>query len=279
MAASDATSTPEGSEVWPHGDAPPVPGAPTAFRDGIELVLCNNPSSWTFEGTNTWVISEGGRAIVLDPGPKDDAHQRAVADRLAAQELQIEHILLSHNHFDHSGGSKPLTALAGGSGVTDLRGCEDGTPVTFGPGTGDQLLAYRTPGHTSDGISFLWPRHKVAFVGDTALARVNPYIHHPDGTVSDILDTMEKLADLVDDSWLMLAGHGPAIHHPRTHLHRRMDSRHRRIAQVREHYEDGLDEEQIITAMYGDRGEQTRMAASATVQALLAHITEERNTA
>lgn len=279
MAVSDLASTPERAEVWPAGATPPPPGAPTPFREGIELVLCNNPSSWTFEGTNTWVISDGGHAIVVDPGPEDAEHQQAVADWLAAQDLELEHILLSHGHHDHAAGSKPLTRLAGGPGVTDLRGCEDGTPVPFGSRSEDQLLAVRTPGHTSDGLSFLWPRHKVAFVGDTALARVNPYIHHPDGTVADILDSMEKLAEMVDDSWLMLSGHGPVITHPRTHLHRRMESRHRRIAEVRGHHDKGLDEDQIVTAMYGDRGEQTRMAASATVRALLAHITHERNTA
>ncbi|WP_162802285.1 MBL fold metallo-hydrolase [Ornithinimicrobium murale] len=260
--------------LWLEGSTPPRPGVPLTLRPGIQLFLANNPSSWTFEGTNTWVLTDQGQAIVVDPGPVDEPHQQAVADWLAAREAHLEHLVISHGHWDHSGGAKPLAALTGSSGVTDLRGSADGTPLPFGGDSGEHLLVYRTPGHTSDGITLLWPRHKVAFVGDTALARVNPYIHHPDGTVTDILESMDKLAGLLDDSWLMLSGHGPVITSPRSHLVRRMTSRQRRIAEVRAHHEDGLVEEQIVNAMYGDRGEQTRRAAAATVQALLAHITE-----
>lgn len=279
MAVSDLRFQTGASEVWPNGAAPPAPGVPAPLSEGIELILCDNPSSWTFEGTNTWIAFHGDGAIVMDPGPEDAEHQQAVVDRLSESGLRLAHIVLSHGHGDHAGGSSALASLAGSEGVTDLRGCADGTPVPFGTSDGEHLVAIRTPGHTSDGISLLWPRRKVAFVGDTMLARVNPYIHHPDGTVSDILATMAKLADLVDDTWIMLPGHGPVITEPSSHLRRRIESRQRRIAEVRGYVERGLGEEEIITAMYGDRGEQTRMAATATVQALLAHIEDERRSA
>lgn len=270
----DAHAEEETSQLWLEGSTPPRPGIPLTMRPGIQLFLANNPSSWTFEGTNTWVLTDAGHAIVVDPGPEDEPHQRAVADWLAAREVHLEHIVISHGHWDHSGGVKPLAALTGVPGVTDLRGSADGTALPFGAASDEELLVYRTPGHTSDGITLLWPRHKVAFVGDSAMARANPYIHHPDGTVTDILESMDKLAGLVDDSWLLLSGHGPVITSPRTHLVRRMESRQRRIAEVRGHHENGLDEAQIVAAMYGDRGEQTQRAAAATVSALLAHITE-----
>lgn len=273
MVVSDIRTDPM-TDLWLEGTPAPRPGEPRQLALGIQLVLANNPSSWTFEGTNTWVLTDSGRAIVLDPGPEEEAHQRAVADWLAAQDLEVAHIVVSHGHGDHAQGAKPLAALTGSSGITDLRESEDGAPLAFGGASDEELTVYRTPGHTSDGISLIWPREKVALVGDSALARVNPYIHHPNGTVTDMLATMDKLAGLVDDSWLMLSGHGPVITSPRTHLVRRMESRQRRIAEVRAHHERGLTEDQIVTAMYGDRGEQTLLAATATVRALLAHITE-----
>lgn len=266
------------SELWLEGASPPSPGVPVAFAPGVHLILANNPSAWTFEGTNTWLLTDGGHGVVLDPGPEDPAHQRVVADWLRAGEVRLEHIVVSHGHGDHAGGAKALAALTGLPGITDLRGWSGGSRLPFGPGSQEHLEVYPTPGHTSDGITLLWPRHKIALVGDTALARVNPYIHHPDGTITDILASMDTLAGLVDDSWLLMAGHGPVISSPRSHLSRRIRYRQQRIAEVRRHLESGLDEEQIVTAMYGDRDEQTRPAATATVRALLAHLTQGRIT-
>lgn len=274
MAVSEANPRIDASQIWLEGMNPPTPGASVSFCHGVHMFLANNPSAWTFEGTNTWVLTDGGHAIVFDPGPEEPEHQQVVARWLSERGLLVEHILVSHRHGDHAGGAKSLAALTGRSGITDLRRAKSGSSLSFGAGSEDQLVVYRTPGHTSDGITLLWPRRRVALVGDTALSRVNPYIHHPDGTVMDILQSMDTIAGLVDDSWLLLPGHGPVISNPRSHLTRRIESRHRRIEAVREHHELGLDTEQIVLAMYGDRDATTRMAAVATVQALLAYITE-----
>lgn len=269
---SDVRRSIETAEIWLQGMSPPTPGEPVSFCRGVHLFLADNPSAWTFEGTNTWVLTDSGHAVVFDPGPEESAHQQTVADWIVDHDLHVEHVLVSHGHGDHAGGAKSLAGLVGLPGITDLRQTSDGTLLPFGAASSEQLVVYRTPGHTSDGVTLLWPGKRIALVGDTALSQVNPYIHHPDGTVMDILQSMDMLAGLVDDSWWLLPGHGPIVDNPRTHLVRRMESRHRRISEVRAHHLAGLDEEQIVTAMYGDRDETTRMAAIATVRALLAYI-------
>ena len=43
-------------------------------------VLAPNPGPMTLDGTNTWVLLEPGatEAVVVDPGPRDEAHLAAV---------------------------------------------------------------------------------------------------------------------------------------------------------------------------------------------------------
>lgn len=48
-------------------------------------VLAPNASAMTLDGTNTWILAEpdSDLAVVVDPGPLDDTHLRAVIDTAA----------------------------------------------------------------------------------------------------------------------------------------------------------------------------------------------------
>ena len=70
-------------------DAAALPGQP---RDGVLSgpataravnVLAPNASVMTLDGTNTWILAEPDSelAVVVDPGPLDDGHLRAVVGR------------------------------------------------------------------------------------------------------------------------------------------------------------------------------------------------------
>ena len=52
-------------------------------RPGVRRVLCNNPSPFTFTGTVTYIVGKGNVAII-DPGPDDEAHAKALLDAVRA---------------------------------------------------------------------------------------------------------------------------------------------------------------------------------------------------
>ena len=74
------------------------------------VLLADNPSPMTLEGTNTWVLRapDARECVVVDPGEDDD---RAPA-RVAAHG-PVALVLLTHRHHDHAAGARRFAELTG----------------------------------------------------------------------------------------------------------------------------------------------------------------------
>jgi len=125
--------------------------------DGVVRVRAPNPSAFTLDGTNTYVVERW----VIDPGPNDTRHLDAV---IAAAGDGIEGIAITHAHPDHDEGAPALAERAGGVPVVRP---EDGQEV--GP-----LIAMATPGHAPDHMALLY--RKVAFTGDAVASTGSSFI-------------------------------------------------------------------------------------------------------
>jgi glyoxylase-like metal-dependent hydrolase (beta-lactamase superfamily II) len=170
---------------------------------GVRLVRAPNPSALTLEGTNTWVA--GG--WVVDPGPAMPAHLDAV-ERAAGQ---IEGIVLTHSHADHSEGADELGARAGGVEVVLPAGGQ-----RIGP-----FSAIATPGHSPDSVCLLYGR--VLFTGDTVLGAGSVFIAPGEGSLAAYLEALEKLLELDLDA--ICPGHGPLVTDPTAKLREYRDHR------------------------------------------------------
>ena len=65
----------------------------------VARLTANNPSPFTFHGTNTYLLGDKSVAVI-DPGPPDDAHYDALIAAIAGRE--VSHIIVTHTHMDHS---------------------------------------------------------------------------------------------------------------------------------------------------------------------------------
>src|ERR1044072_3089421 len=76
-----------------------VPGHAEEVVPGVRRVLADNGGPFTFKGTLTYIVGKGKVAIV-DPGPDDANHIKAVLD--AVRGATVTHIFVTHTHRDHS---------------------------------------------------------------------------------------------------------------------------------------------------------------------------------
>lgn len=168
--------------------------------------------------TNCYIIwdEESRDCVVIDPG---DTPER-VMTRLKARGLLPQAILLTHAHFDHTGGVpavkeqtgckvyvceddlKMPRQVTGALPYTDT--CKEGDVLRFGK------LAFtvlHTPGHTPGSICLRIGGH--LFAGDTLFAGSIGRTDLPLGNYATMLDTLERLAAIPEDL-MVYPGHGDA---------------------------------------------------------------------
>jgi glyoxylase-like metal-dependent hydrolase (beta-lactamase superfamily II) len=197
---------------------------------GVRRVLCNNPSPFTYKGTVSYIIGRGQVAIV-DPGPLDDAHSKALLDAVRGE--TVTHIFVTHTHRDHSPGVPAIKAATGAlvlaegphrasrplnvgeaprldaSNDADFRpdrALADGEVVT---GNGFTIEAVTTPGHTANHMAFAYKEANLLFSGDHVMAWSTPVVAPPDGAMSDYMASLHKLVRRPEP--IYLPGHGGAV--------------------------------------------------------------------
>lgn len=214
-----------------HPPFDPIPGLPLALGPGLRLVLAPNPSPMTERGTNTWLLGTGA-VTVLDPGPDDPAHLRAILAALAPHE-RVVRIVVGHAHLDHSPAARPLARATGApilafgdarsgrsarmAGLTGLGGGE-GVDTAFTPDTpltdgesfavdGAPVRVIHTPGHLGNHICLLWEGR--LFSGDTVMGWAPSLVSPPEGDLTDFMASLDRLEAL--GRVQLLPGHGAPV--------------------------------------------------------------------
>jgi glyoxylase-like metal-dependent hydrolase (beta-lactamase superfamily II) len=211
-------------------DFPLKPGIVDQVRPGVRRILCDNPSPFTFTGTNSYIIGTG-KVAIIDPGPSNEAHAQALLDAVKGE--TVTHIIVTHTHSDHSPNTARLKAATSATvyaeGVhrasrpryeSEKGSSESGADRDFRPdvtvrdgdvieGDGWALQAVATPGHTANHMAFAWPERKFLFVGDHVMGWSTSIVAPPDGSMIDYMASLEKLAARDED--LYFSGHGPEI--------------------------------------------------------------------
>jgi len=224
----------------------------------------------TLEGTNSWVLRAPGHknCVVVDPGPLDEAHLRALAAY-----GPVRSILLTHGHADHSAGAALLAGLTGAPvRALDPRhrlggeGLGEGDVVTA---AGLDLQVVATPGHTSDSLSFVLP--DAVLTGDTVLGRGSAVVAHPDGVLADYLVSLRRLQELGDLA--VLPGHGPELPSAGVAATTYLAHREQRLAQVQAALAAGATTaREVVEAVYFDVDRALWPAATQSVLAQLAYL-------
>ncbi|KAB1983438.1 MBL fold metallo-hydrolase [Streptomyces triticiradicis] len=246
-------------------------------------VLAPNASAMTLDGTNTWIVSEPDSelAVVIDPGPLDDAHLRNVLDTAEKAGKRVALTLLTHGHPDHAEGASRFAELSG-TAVRALdpalrlgdEGLAAGDVIGLG---GLELRVVSTPGHTADSLCFHLPADRAVLTGDTVLGRGTTVVAHPDGRLGDYLDSLRRLRSLTVDDGVhtVLPGHGPVLDDAQGAVEFYLAHRAHRLAQVETAVEDGLrSPEEVVARVYADVDRSLWPAAELSVRAQMDYLRE-----
>ena len=265
-----------GSEgTWTGGDVTPA----------TMCVLAPNPSPWTLDGTNTWIVGPVGSTscVVIDPGPADQRHLDAIIESAQARGQRINTIALTHGHIDHSEGAVTLAEQTGAEVLavaqrfrSGSKGLSEADVIDL---DGWPLRVVVTPGHSSDSVCFVNEIDSVLLTGDTVLGRGTTLVAYPDGSLREYLDSLDGLRRVVEEYSLevLLPGHGPVLDRPVDVLDAYIRHRQVRLSQVRDAMAAGVqDPEAIVDLVYAGIAPEVRPAAIQTVLAQVDYLLSER---
>lgn len=260
-------------------------GRPDVVSPLIRRVIADNPGPLTFTGTGTYIVGRG-EVAVIDPGPDNPAHLRALLNALAGE--RVTHILVTHSHLDHSplaaalqaetgapilgrsasASNRPLAAEESHAAFTPDRELVDGE-TTAGPGWTLEVLA--TPGHASNHLAFVLVEENALFSGDHVMGWSTTVVSPPDGDMTDYLQSLDRVIERRFDT--LWPAHGPPITEPGPFLHAYREHRLDRERQILAALEPGPARvDALVPRLYAAVDPHLWPAASRSVWAHLIHL-------
>ena len=213
----------------------------------VRRVLADNPSMFTYWGTQSYIVGAGADVAVIDPGPDIDSHLDAL--RAAIGDVPVRAILCTHTHRDHSPASRILARETG----APIIGCaplvlDDNGPradasfdADYVPdhvladgeavrGDGWTLVAVATPGHTSNHLCFALPEEQALFSGDHVMGWSTTVVSPPDGDMAAYMASLDKL--MARDDQVYYPAHGDPVEAPQRFVRGLAGHRKQREGQI-----------------------------------------------
>ena len=257
----------------------------------IRRITAKNANVFTFKGTGTYIVGTKSVAVI-DPGPKDKKHIRALAKAL--KECEVSHILVTHTHRDHSPGARMLQKKTGGiicgfgphpPESEDIEGDEEPGDREFLP---DKFLAHgdfvvgqdwtiealHTPGHISNHLCFVFREEQALFSGDHVMGWSTSIIPPPNGSLEDYLDSLRLLLDR--DEVIYWPTHGAGISNPQDYVKQLLEHREKRSQQILECISGGPKTiPEIVSIIYADYPKELHKPAGRSVLAHLIYLEQQ----
>lgn len=182
------------------------------------------------EHTYFIIDEESAKTFIVDPG----AEPKRILEKIAADGLKVEAILLTHGHFDHIGAVEEIkkslgcpviiheagkayisnpdynlsSVFAGADVVIEVdRYVIDGEIIEI-PDTDISLQVVCAPGHTLDGVAYYSEQEKVAFVGDIIFNGSLGRTDTPGGDMTTLLVSIKNKIFTLPEETVIYPGHG-----------------------------------------------------------------------
>ncbi|MDC1429214.1 MBL fold metallo-hydrolase, partial [Emcibacteraceae bacterium] len=246
----------------------------------IRRITAPNPSLYTFKGTGTYIIGRGDVAVI-DPGPNMSTHHDAIITKLGDE--KITHILVTHNHKDHSPCARPLASSSGakiyafdvGNQLYSAEEVEEGLDKDFFPDVilknNDEIKSnnwtidvVHTPGHLSNHICFGLREEKALFTGDHVMGWSTTLISPPDGSMQDYYNSLNMM--MTRDDKIYYPTHGLPIENPLSFIKNTLEHRLSRDQEIMHALEgQRYSIKDLVGIVYPDLNKNLHDAARRTI--------------
>ncbi|XP_049871846.1 beta-lactamase-like protein 2 homolog [Pectinophora gossypiella] len=264
--------------------------AVTKLSNRIIRILGCNPGPMTLQGTNTYLIGSGKNRILVDTGDKDvKAYQEHLEKVVQSEQINIEHIVVTHWHHDHIGGvenvygsiakqpkvwkykrSKDDSADNQLPPSIPLNWLSDGQEITV---EGATVKVHHTPGHTTDHVVLTLREENILFSGDCILG---------EGTAvfEDLYTYMKSLQRILDlRPRIIYPGHGNIVNDPVKKIEYYIEHRNQREEQIlkklQENPDKSLTEMDLVKEIYTETPQHLWAAAAYNVNHHLTKLSKE----
>lgn len=201
----------------------PLPSLPpiTHLSASTTRILGANPSKFTLQGTNTYLLGTGAQRLLIDTGEGKPEWAESLRSVLAEEKASVRTVLLTHWHGDHVGGVGQVQELMGKEGVeVEVRKHASPSGREEGAGWGEirngevfevegvKVRAVYTPGHADDHCVFVVEgggEDGTVFAGDNVLG-------HGTAVFEDLaayMDSLARMEGLVKGK--LYCAHGEAV--------------------------------------------------------------------
>ena len=228
------------------------------------------------------VVSPNSRACFIDSGYDVAGEVDAIiAMWQSAGEPAVEGIVLTHRHYDHTGGAAKLSDVTGAPIIATpvekpfideeakrelvTRTVEDTETIDLG---GTTIEFVHVPGHTMGSVCVYHREEKIMFTGDTVLGSSPTTVIPGQGDMGEYLESLRKL--MTYDTRLIAPGHGPVIDDPYENLEALIEHRLFRERQTLELVGEGKGSiDAIFSAIYTGLPERLHHNARMQIEAHL----------
>ncbi|XP_045181991.2 endoribonuclease LACTB2-like [Mercenaria mercenaria] len=233
------------------------------LSERIIRILGCNPGNHTLQGTNTYLVGNGKKKILIDTGSPDNAeYMRNLKKTLQDHNSTIQEIVITHWHNDHIGGIKDICTdiLTDPVKISKLeRKSVPDQDVSPGKYTfvedkhlftteGATLRAIHTPGHTEDHIVLYMEEENALFAGDTILGESTAVFED----LHSYMQSLQKILDIKPN--ILYPGHGIVIENPVEYVTYYINHRNERenqiLAVLQKNTGQNLSTLDIVTSVY-----------------------------
>nr|CAD7439459.1 unnamed protein product [Timema bartmani] len=165
----------------------------TRLSSRVIRILGCNPGPMTLQGTNTYLVGTGKRRILVDAGDVNvPEYINSLNSVLKEENVELEHIIVTHWHQDHIGGVKNV-----------IENTENGILIISIHV--NLIRVVHTPGHTTDHIVLCLVEEQAIFSGDCILGEGTAVFEN----LYDYMNSLNIVLQLNPD--IIYPGHGPVV--------------------------------------------------------------------